>query len=258
MKRNLLKGIVLISVIALSSCSSTHKLTGTINADDDVYYTKATAGDQIEYTNNYQQNNNGDDDYYYYGDYASRINRFNYFTPFDYNDDFYYSYSPVNQFSLGLSLGFNSPYNYGYSPYGFGAIYSPFDYGYLPYYDLGGYDDIGYGGIYSAYLYGGGHRGRQRGRPNYLGGKSTGNAPLTFHPAHTGTGSLANRGLFYPGRPISSSSVNGANNTRMVRPERDTRQVTQQNLDRTPPPSNSNSSGSSNSGGGGGGRPVRP
>ena len=247
MKRNLLKGIVLIGAIALSSCSTTHKLTGTKNADDDVYYTKASAGDQTEYANNYQ-GYNGDDDYYYYGDYASRINRFNYFTPFDYDDSFYYNYSPVNQFSLGFTFN---------SPYGLGPMYSPFGYGYMPYYDLGGYDDIGYGGIYSAYLYGGGHRWRQNARPNYLGGKANRNTPITYRSVYTGNNTLVNR-LFYPGRPVASGNNRNNPNTRMVRPERDTRQDMQQNFNRASSPPPSSSGGGGNSGGGGGGRPVRP
>lgn len=263
MKRNLLKGIVLISVIALSSCSTTSKLAGTqITDDDDVYYTKAKAGDQMEYADaNYQQdynnNYNGDDEYYYYGDYASRINRFNYFSPFEYDDNFYYDYSPYSNYGLNLDLGFNS---YAYSPYGFGGLYSPFDYGY----GLGFYDGLGYGGYYSSYGYGyGGGRGhhfRQQARPGYAGGSA-----LTNRGIRTGAGRLAPGGGYYPRRPGDNTAArqpaNGA--VRGVRPQRDVRPAVQQTVERAPSiaPSNSSSGGgggSSGGGGGGGGRPVRP
>lgn len=269
MDRNLLTGIALIGVVMLSSCSVNNKLA---DAGDDVYHTKAFAGDQIEYAqaDNYQQNNyNNNDDYYYYGDYASRIGRFGYFSPFAYSDDFYYSYSPYSRFSLGVGFGYNYGYNYGYapilaSPYGYGLVYSPYNYGY---YDLGGYDDIGYGNIYSSYLYGGGgyrNYGRQRARPNRAQGGVT--PPLTFRPARTGVTRTAPGTGYYPGRPGNTTDTrqtrdNTPNtNTRAVRTERETRPV-QPTIERaSPSPSPSNLGGGNSGGsggGGGGGRPVR-
>src|SRR5436305_1078129 len=109
MKRDLIIGIVLVGAAVMSSCSTSTQLTKSSNPvdDDDVYYTKAKAGDKIEYINDEDylasQQDNADDDYYYYGDYASRINRFNYYSPFDYGDPFFYGYSPYygSRFGLG-------------------------------------------------------------------------------------------------------------------------------------------------------------
>lgn len=292
MKRNLLKGIVFISAIVLSSCSAPNKLTGikkTIVNDDDVYYTQAKAGDKIDYiaNNQYQQNSgyNGDDDYYYYGDYASRLNRFSSYSPFDYNDDFYYSYVPYsNGFGSGMSYGidyYGNSYGYGtgyaanlgsslYGEY----VYSPYDYGYSPYY-MGGYDNFGYGNIYSAYILGGGASWHNK-------HNTVSNAG--FNPAMRGVRTdaspgvtrVAPRAAYYPGNPAininrangsfngatrNGVSVNGMNNNPAARQTRESFRPQQQQQPVTPPPSY-NTGSSNNSGGGassgGGGRPVRP
>ena len=292
MKRNLLKGIVLISIIVLSSCSVTNKLAGTPNTGDDVYHTKAASGDQIEYadvTSKRQNSYNPDNDYYYYGDYASRINRFSYSSPFDYDDDFYFSNSDYTPYTSGASLNQVPDQSYDYvnspvqeSPYNFG-VYSPFDFGY---YDFGGYDDFDYGGGYIAYLSGGGgrrHNGRQLTRPPNTGTGGSSNPPLTFHRANTGNnpslgivnspglrGNTANT-IIYPGRPVTSVATNSTtttyNNSRPIRQATDNpRPViqTQSVQPSNPSPSTSNTSSSSggssggSSGSGGGGRPVRP
>jgi hypothetical protein len=125
MKRNLLKGIVLISAIVLSSCSSTNKLASVkSNLDDDVYYTQAKAGDKTEYFNDNTAQQNGyaaDDDYYYYGDYTSRLNRFSSYAPFDYSDDFYFSYVPYNS---GFSSGYELNYAGGYGSASLGGSFT--------------------------------------------------------------------------------------------------------------------------------------
>ncbi|MDB4926021.1 MAG: hypothetical protein JWR23_2077 [Mucilaginibacter sp.] len=284
MKRNLLKGIVFISAVVLSSCSVSNKLANSPTTGDDVYFTKAIAGDNIEYAdaNNYQSKQNNykaDDDYYYYGDYASRISRFSYFTPFDYDDDFYYGYTPYNTYN-NYNISANTNYNNSYSPfqpspYDFG-VYSPFDYGYN---NFGGYDDFSYGSIYTNYLYTGGgrHHGRQYSRSTSAGGGSG----LTFRKANSGSGNpsngiagsnrrgYANNGTntIYPGRPNNTSVARTGttnNNTRAVRTDRqDVRPASQQVVERasqpSPAPANTSSSSSSSSGSsGGGGRPVRP
>jgi hypothetical protein len=284
MKRNLVKGIILISAVVLSSCSSTGKLADLTNTnnDDDVYYTKAKAGDKIEYISDNQQNTdsyNGDDNYYYYGDYATRLNRFSSYSPFDYDDNFYYSYVPYNNgFGQGLSYDLDYyGYNYGYghasnlsTPMDNGYIYSPYDYGYSPYYDMG-YDDFGYGDIYAAYILGGGGGGGGYGRSwhhynntNVIAGNtsSSGRGIRTIpSPGVTRIG-------YYPGQPLVNinringvtgrnvNSVNGNNN--VSRQQRDVYSPQQQSA----PQQQSISTSSGNSGGstssGGGGRPVRP
>ena len=283
MKRNFLAGIVVAGVAVMSSCSAPNQLTRAKAAlNDDVYYSKAYSGDQVNY---YAQANNenyqADDDYYYYGDYASRLSRFAGYSPFDYSDDFYYSYVPYNNgFGDGLSY---SPdyYSYGHannltanvgSPY----IYSPYDYGYSPFY--GGYDDFGYGDLYAAYLFDGG------GGYGYGGGSSwhhhtTSTNPATtigYNPNVRGVRTTPSPGVtriaaYYPGNPILNinrsittgrnlTTVNGDNQVNRQTRTDVYRPVQQNN---TPPPTyNNTSSGSTSSGsnnsGGGGGRPVRP
>jgi len=277
MKSDLLKGIVIISAVALSSCSVTNKMAGTRNTgDDDVYYTKAQAGDRIEYAdaNNYQQNTN--DDYYYYGDYASRINRFSYNSPFDYDDEFYYTYVPYNN-GFGLGDNLDQSYYYGNSKADtlstVSAMYSPFNDGYLPYYDMGGYDDIGYGYLYSDYLFGDGGGGgwsysRHHAHSGYIGSSSSksgsSGSPLTFR---RGAPNSSNGQIYYPGRPIAATSgrnisiASYQNNQRAVRTEtQNVRPAVQQTFSNTPAQSSapaSSSSSSSSSSSGGGGRPVR-
>jgi len=288
MKSNIIKGMILASAVALSSCSSTGKLTASkysVN-DDDVYYTRAKAGDKVDdimYANQQNNNYNGDDDYYYYGDYASRINRFSNFTPFDYDDDFYFSYVPYNNgFGEGLGYdpnyynnyyGFNHnanpliPIDNAYNPY----IYNPYDYGYSPFYNMG-YDDYDYGGIYSSFIGGGG------------GGGSYGSASLWQQHHNTAITNLTNpntRGIrttqspgitriaaALPGRPsvgINAVNISGrtlnVNNTTVSRQTRDNNVYRPQQQQTVSQPSSSVSSGggsSSAASSGGGGRPARP
>jgi hypothetical protein len=288
-----------IGISILSSCSAPNQLIGMKNNinDDDVYYTKAKAGDQSDYIN--QDDNTAytaDDNYYYYGDYATRLNRFANNSPFDYNDDFYYSYVPYNN-GFGAGLDYNLDY-YGYN-YGYGQpnntnpyIYSPYDYGYSPF-DLGGYDDFGYGDIYAAYLMdgedGGDYGGGDYGGGGYGGGgyggsswrhhnhnnggavTAIGNNPNVRGARTTPSPGVTRVAAYYPGNPMvnlnrvnggltrNSNVINGNNNiTRQTR-DNTYRPAVQQN--NTPAPSYSNSnagSSSSNTSGGGGGRPVRP
>jgi hypothetical protein len=172
MKRNLFTGMFLISAIALSSCSTMDKIAKSDDMGDDVYYTKAKAGDRFDYVAQYNQQQQAqpvrNDDYYYYGDYESRINRFGYNSPFDYQDD-YYSYVPYSYYTPVPA----SYYDYGYNPYYDFGTYSAFDFGFGYY---GGYDNYGYGNAYSAYSYGGGTK-RNRGKvysQQISGGTGTG------------------------------------------------------------------------------------
>ena len=293
MKRNLIKGIVIISTVVLSSCSSVNKSAGvkSVVNDDDVYYTRAKAGDKIDYIADAgQQNNtyNGDDDYYYYGDYASRINRFSSYSPFDYDDDFYFSYVPYNN---GFGDGLNYDRDYYSTYYGFNPainpavdpaapvdnsyIYSPYNYGYSPY-DMG-YDDFGYGDIYSAFILGGGGGGGGYGSAKlWPAVKATATATNT-NPFARGVRTIPSPGVTrigssLPGKPSFSVNVAtgivtrtanlGANNAA-------SRQAytTQQQQSMAPRPSSSSvstssmstggSAGSSASGGGGA-RPASP
>ncbi|MEO8886178.1 MAG: hypothetical protein ABI367_08965 [Mucilaginibacter sp.] len=284
MKSNLFAGIILIGAAVLSSCSSTTQLTKTSNPinDDDVYYTKAKAGDRTEYINDADylasQQGNEDDDYYYYGDYASRINRFGYYSPFDYGDPLYYGYSPYygSRFSMGLGmgLGYGSPYySYGYSPYfDLGYGYSPFYDGYG--YGLGGYGGygLGYGGGYGiggyggGFLWGGGTTG-QRSRPVY----ANGNNPIVDRSIRSNLPSQNTtilRGNTSQGRVVNGVMQRNADGSG-ARAVRDSRPQQDQPIFRAPQNistsnnsggnfSSGSSGGSSGGGGGGGGRPVRP
>jgi hypothetical protein len=198
MKRNLLKGMFLISAVALSSCSTVNKVSKTKILDDDVYYTRSQAGDSYDLVAQYVQpqviNPVRNDDYYYYGDYESRINRFSYFTPFDYDDDFYYNYTPY-----GYDNAVTQTADYDYEPvYDDLGVYSAYDFGYGYY---GGYDNFGFGIAYSTFVYGGGSRANYKKSYSHTnkGNNSTGG--LTF--------SRGNAGLVIPGsRPDNSSVVN--------------------------------------------------
>lgn len=255
MKLNITKGLILIGAIALSSCSTQNKLASAkVDAGDDVYASKATAGDQPVYAervNNYQHdsyassNNNGDD-YYNYDSYTARLNRF-YDSPFalSYYDNLYYGgLSPYyTGIGLGLGLGYGSGY-LGYSPFGYG--YSPF-YSYTPYSPYGygsiyGYGAYPYGGLYSYY--------------------NTSNVGSTYYGArpYRGPGVVSNAygangsNPVYT-RPVRGVSVttpapNNGNTIQQVRPQPTYQpQPVQQNY-----PSGNSGGGSS----GGGARPVRP
>ncbi|RYY33590.1 MAG: hypothetical protein EOP46_15980, partial [Sphingobacteriaceae bacterium] len=124
MKRHIIPGIILVSAIALSSCSTQKVASGKI--DDDVYGTRARAGNTPVYAERpvYRDQNEpaedgyeddyytGDDDYYYYDDYSSRINRFGYVSPFGYYDDLYYGYG-LNGPAWGMGLGWNAGWGGG-------------------------------------------------------------------------------------------------------------------------------------------------
>jgi len=275
MKRNLIKGIILIGAVALSSCSATKlaSIKSDIN-DDDVYYTRAKAGDVSDYiAANTQRTYNGDDDYYYYGDYASRIARFNNPTPFDYDDNFYFTYVPYNN-GFGQGLEYDpSTYNYSYlsnntannnttantNTYADnGYVYNPYNYGYSPY-DMG-YDDYGYGNIYSAFMLDGGYYGGGGGGSFYGGTGSFRAAHKNSGTTVTGIGFNPNvRGIrttqspgvtriaaALPGRPavsvntntgvvtrVNLTSVNGNNNT-ASRQTRDSYSTQQQTMTSRP------------------------
>lgn len=297
MQRNL-KYLIAICAIALSACSSSQKLASTTGVDDDdVYFTQAKAGDQIIYADdNYQANGYNDsydkDEYYYYGDYASRINRFGYYSPFPYYNDFYYGYSPFNRWSWnmgfgygmggwnrGFGLGWGMGMGWGYDPFWYGGMYSPYFYDpfYSSFYGFGyglgygyGYSPWGWGYGYGGYGwgYGGGFlvggNARQNPRPVYAGGTA---ATATRAGRTTITQTMPGR------RPGDLSIQNVTTNGEGLRAVRDTRtrdgntntrQTQQVRPSYTPPaPTNFGGGGggggnSGGGGGGGGGRPVRP
>lgn len=207
MKHHIIPGIILISAMALSSCS-TQKLASN-GTDDDVYNGQAKAGEAPVYAERpvYRDENEpaedgyeddyytGDDDYYYYDDYASRINRFGYFSPFGYYDNMYYGYTPYGP-SYGIGLGWNSwgGWNAGFG-LGFGGYgYSPWGYGY------GGGLGYGYGGYYSPYSYWGTGWGGYPYWGIYSAYRNTNPRP------YLGSG-VPSRG-YRPGMP-SRTSVNG-------------------------------------------------
>jgi hypothetical protein len=294
MKRNLLKGIILISAVALSSCSTLNQLAKTSYTGDDVYFTKAQAGDSFDYTAAYPQiQNTRNDDYYYYGDYESRINRFSYYSPFSYDDDFYYGYNPYYYNNYGFGLSTAPYYDYAYSPVYDLGVYSAFDFGYGNYW---GYDNFGYGNAYSTYVYNGGISKRNRINTYPQNGSAPrSSSGLAFSRGGVGTGAngaIANGLSFsrggvntaypnsrpggsnavYPGRPGTNSTVQQTGTvtrtptgTPTIRPiSENPRTYSAPVIERaSPPPSSSgggssSGSSSSSSSSGGGGRPVRP
>ncbi|MEN0053333.1 MAG: hypothetical protein AAGC65_06675 [Mucilaginibacter sp.] len=287
MKRNIAIGIFLIGALALSSCSTT-KLANTERSDD-VYFSNAKAGTDPIYAAVDNQNPNisqeqaysdDDDDYFYYDDYASRINRFNYYSPFSYYDNLYYGYGNY-AFNNGFSLGFNyGPYGYGYSPYGYGGWGLGYGYGGWGYggWGLGlGYGlGYGWGGLWGyGGFYGGGWGGYYAGgtpRPNRGIGYSSGGSNVPRSPGFGSRVSPANSGIGYipGGRGVNNTFARPARtDARPTRPgasqatrTQEPRPVMQQpTIDRTSTPSNNSGGGSRSSSGGssgGGGRPGRP
>jgi len=242
MKRNILHSIVLLGALALASCSTTNKLASTQTADDDVYFTKAEAGDAPVYRQQVNQeryiNTDGDEgddeDYYYYDSYASRINRFGYNSPFDYYDDYYYGYNnPYGYGGYGAGLGYgglgygygggwNIGLGFGYGGgYGYGGYGNPWGYGFGGGYGLGGYySPYSYWG--TGYGYGGGYWGTvSANNVRY-------NSPRPARVSNTATGSLiygnSGRGgirnaapMFVPNRP---SRIYGNTTSTGSRPSR--------------------------------------
>ncbi len=302
MKRNIAIGIFLIGAMALSSCSTT-KLANT-DISDDVYFSKAKAGDEPTYAaaDNYNPNAaqgqtyiDDDDDYFYYDDYASRINRFSYFSPFSFYDNLYYGYSDP-YYNNGFSLGFNyGPWGYGYSPYGYGYGYGGWGLGY-GYGGWGlGYGWGGYGGYYGGGYYGGGYygggypggywgsnyftsgrprpnrgpgipfgggggRGISSGTPGYGSRVPAGGGGIGYIPGGRGTNNNYSR----PARTDARPSRPGYQQTNAdnARPVTQQQPQYQPQVDRSSSAPSNNSGGGSRSsgggGGGGGGRPSRP
>lgn len=280
---------MLVTALALASCS-TQKLASNQQADDDVYFSKAKAGDVQPIPVYRQQDVNvyadeqppyadaADDDYYYYDSYASRINRFAYNSPFNYYDDYYYDYaSPttygnggwgVNSyayggygFGLGIGFGFGYGGYYGYNPWGYGYGY-PY-YGYSPY-GIGWGGGYPYWGIYSAYGYGGWGGGGYyaRARPYRGSGVAGGSNYVNRSVRGVGyNGAYPNAAGYYPGRTVngvSQRTTNGAYSGNanygygQGRPARPQRSDNPNNYN-NPPQRTMNSMPSNNSGGNMGG-----
>ncbi|GAB2978803.1 hypothetical protein GCM10027049_12980 [Mucilaginibacter puniceus] len=259
-------------------------MAGNAAIEDDVYYTTAKAGDRVEYINDPEylaSQQEYDDDYYYYGDYASRINRFNYYSPFGYYDMPYYGYSPYYGSMYGYGLGMGIGYGwggYGYSPYfDMGYGYGGLGYGYNGIYGFGlgygfgggygygiGYGGLGYGGFVG---YGGGYNINSRSRPNYANGNNPAVTRTIRSNMPNTTPSL--RGSNSQGRSVNTvngngTQQNGARATRQVREvaPRPQQQPVIQSAPQTQSVGGGNfgggGGGNSGGGGGGGGRPARP
>jgi hypothetical protein len=286
MKQNILKGIILIGAIALGSCSTQNKIASSQVPDDDVYYTKAKAGDQPVYAvrqDTYRNDNNGynndyQDDYYYYDSYSARLNRFYNYSPFlsSYYDDLYYGqYSPYyNNYAFGAGLGYGyygggyfgynpfSYYGYGYNPYfgysNYGYYGSTIGYGYSPYWGAVSYYNV-------ARTYNNPRPYRGSGQASSVAGVAYGNRGVNG-VSYSGrpSGAYVQRGTQAVGSPTinTARTYNNGNNGNAGRPVRQSepRQQPQYQpqTQSAPPASSSGSSGASSSGGGGGGRPVRP
>ncbi len=226
MKTKILKGIVMMSVVVLGACTTTKYAAQQKDYNDDVYYSKAKAGDVVEYASNDRSYRNDG----YYDNYAGRINRFNNYSPFAY-DGFYNSYYGTG---LALGLGYGLGSFYGYSPYSFYSpysLYSPYSYYGTGYYGIGGSP---YMGLYSGYSNVNSSYGA---RPS----RGTGN-PGSYTGTVRGSSVIPGRGN------IPTSTGYSARPTRQEIP-----QVQRSYPTYTPSPS-SNSNGGGFGGGGGGSR----
>jgi len=181
--------LALVTVVAASCAAPRMAQQG--NADDDVYSTTAkakiytpapvkpsqeTPSSEKPYSEEQYEESDyyGTSDPYYDMDYASRINRFYYASPWrTYYDPYFYSgWYPYSGWSVGIGFG---PFynNYWNSPYGgWGYAYSPFwgwnNWGWNNYY-YGGYYGGGFlgGGYYGGYYGGGFYTGRTTNVPDY-------------------------------------------------------------------------------------------
>jgi hypothetical protein len=215
MKMNLFQGIILISAVALSSCSTTYIASNQSSSTDDVYYSKATAGDQIVYaadnykTDNYSYEDEFDRNYYLDDSYAARINRFSYYTPWrGYYDNLWLSSGYYNAAYLysGFGIGLHySPWAWAYSPYNYYG-YSPFAYSPYSFYGMG-YGNP-YWGVYSYYR-------PSRQNPNYGARPARGSENVGYANAVRG-----NSGTVRMGSNGRTSTVRENNGTSTVRPTR--------------------------------------
>ena len=298
MKQLLLPALASVSLL-MAACSTTNQLAQQGN-NDDVYYSEAKAK-EVDYARQpertyrtdeqlYGGEDHGDNvDYDFDYGYASRLNRFQYASPWrTYYDNWYtYSYDPWYSYrydpwyygtGLSLSFGWGSPYFGGYSSpwgiYGYGSPYYSNYWGPVSYYGYGGYPGWGYGG-YPGWGYGGGvvvNRRNNESRPStgtgnpYYGSRDRYSRPGTS----TSTNGTSNR----PERmPRNTSVPAGRDNTGQVsserrsRPERPARterpERTERPTERSYPqstPRTSSGGGYSPSSGssGGGSAPSRP
>lgn len=234
MKTKILKGVAMMSMVVLGACSTNKFAAQQKDYNDDVYFSKAKAGDAVEYASNDRSYRNDG----YYDNYASRINRFGTYSPFAY-DGFYNSYYGTG---LGLGLGYGlgslySPYSM-YSPY---SLYSPYSY-YGSGYGLGYGGGYGYGGLYSGY----GTTTTTNGRPS----RGTGNPNAIYGGTmRNGSSVIAGRGYNPSIRTSTTGNNNGGNFQQPARTQ--TAPQTQRSFPTYNAPS---SMGGGFSGGGGGGR----
>jgi hypothetical protein len=171
----LFTGLLAWTSLVVTSCS-TPQMAQSVNIQDDVYNTTATAvayerpapSAAARYQDSISTNNYGSSDPNYDMDYYSRINRFYYGSPFrSYYDPFFdpyfdgfYGYNAFSPYYSGLSFGLGFNYGWGggfWGPYSYGGLYSPF-WGYRTW-PYGGYMGGGYygGGFLGGGYYGGGY-----------------------------------------------------------------------------------------------------
>lgn len=224
----------MMSAVVLSACTSTkYAAQQKKDYNDDVYYSKAKAADQVDYADNRSYRNDG-----YYDDYAGRINRFNSYSPFAYDSYMYSPYSYYGAAGLGLGLGYGLGY---YSPYSF---YSPYSYLGTGYYGVGGYP---YWGLYSGY--GTVSAGNYSARPNRGNGNPNTIYSRSYNPSSRGTAIIPNRGGYSSATRTSSANNSGINYNQ--RPARQYVPQTQRSYPTYNAPASSMGGGFS---GGGGGR----
>lgn len=201
MKTKILKGVAIMSMVVLGACSTNKFAAQQKDYNDDVYFSKAKAGDAVEYASNDRSYRNDG----YYDNYSSRINRFGSYSPFAY-DGFYNSYYGTG---LGLGLGYGLGSLYGYSPY---SMYSPYSL-YSPYsyygsgYGLGYGGGYGYGGLYSGY----GTVSSNNGRPNRGNGNPNGSFRGYLNNGMTRSSVTSSGRIF---NTYSNGSTNNGNNQR--------------------------------------------
>lgn len=212
--KHLFTSLLGVTALLVASCS-TPKLAQNSAIDDDVYGTVAKAKEykQADPVQPTQADNSAytTSDPYYDMDYASRIDRFYYGSPYRNYYDPYYNYYGYNSWYgygpyYGYSLGgyFNNIYYNWYNPYsyyGWGNPYYGSWWGPYSYYG-GGYWGGGYWG--GGYWGGGYYAGRgSYNNPNYGARPSRG--------SENGVGRASGRGNYYGGG-VSSGIPSRANN----------------------------------------------
>src|SRR5690606_38787173 len=224
MRRKLTLGLTAFALLAMGACSTTQLAQQANN--DDVYFTEAKAKEIPAYTakEDRQPNYRTDeqlyggedhayDDYSDRGEYAARIDRFYYNSPWRGYYDSWYSYDPWYDFGWGfnswyrpgfsISLGWGSPWYYGNFYWGgyYGYPYYSRYWGPVSYYNY--YPGYGYYG-YPYYNY-----------PVYT------NKNYRSRPSRETTIGRGNS-IYNPGNVSGGARTSTSGNTAVSRPTRGT------------------------------------